>query len=366
MSMNKICIIGGGPAGLSSAIKAAESGFDVKLYEMGEIGDNVRCAEGFIDTLNLLEKPEAGIRFKVKEMLVRCSDETYKLDVSPIRLWMIDRREWQRHLADKARSLGVEILENYPVTPDILKKMKDEYLWIIDGSGVIPVTSRLYNFQWFYTKNCGVTFQYLIEGDFTFLHEKILAGLEPRYTGYYWIFPKGTYQANVGIGILKYEGQVLRHELDRILEKEGLTRDYGYTIKQAIGGLCPNVIPHKVVYDNIILIGDACGLTSPFHGGGIDLACISGKVAVEAVLEERVDTYKQELLKIIGDKLSLEQELVNFWEAAGFELVNRLLKRFSKYKKFPYLIMNPAKYSQQLITLLKILKNTEGKSKRVH
>ena len=222
---------------------------------MGEIGDNVRCAEGFIDTLNLLEKPEAGIRFKVKEMLVRCSDETYKLDVSPIRLWMIDRREWQRHLADKARSLGVEILENYPVTPDILKKMKDEYLWIIDGSGVIPVTSRLYNFQWFYTKNCGVTFQYLIEGDFTFLHEKILAGLEPRYTGYYWIFPKGTYQANVGIGILKYEGQVLRHELDRILEKEGLTRDYGYTIKQAIGGLCPNVIPHKVVYDNIILLG---------------------------------------------------------------------------------------------------------------
>ncbi len=364
MSANNICIVGGGPAGLSSAIEAAERGFDVTLFEMNKIGDNIRCAEGFIDTLNLLDKPEAGVRFKVREMLIRCSDETYKLDVSPIRFWMIDRGEWQRHLADKARSLGVKILENHPVTPDILSKIKDEFLWIIDASGVIPVTSRLYQFHWFYTRNCGVTFQYLIEGDFTFLNEKILAGLEPRYTGYYWIFPKDEYEANVGIGILKYEGQVLRHELDRILEKEGLTRDY--TIKQTIGGLCPNVIPNKIVYDNIILVGDACGLTSPFHGGGIDLACISGKAAVEAVSEGRVDTYKRELLKIIGDKLSLEQELVDFWEAAGFERVDVLLKRFSKHKKFPYFIMNPTKYSQQLITLLKILKYTGEKLKRVH
>lgn len=364
MSKNKICVIGGGPAGLTSAIKAAENGYDVTLYEKSKIGDKIRCAEGFVDTLELLQKPDTGIRFKVEEMLVKCRGKIHNIDTRQVRLWIIDREEWQRSLANKAHDLGVKILENHLVTPRFLREIKSEYEWIIDGSGVVPVTSRLYRFEEHYTNNSGVTYQYTIEGNFTNLYKRILVGLEPHYTGYYWIFPKSSHEANMGIGVLKYKGQTLRNELDRILEKEGITGDY--SIKQTIGGLCPNVIPKKIVYDNIILVGDSCGLTSPFHGGGIDLACISGKVAVETIMQNQVNTYKDKLLNIIGDKIFVEQELVDFWETVDFDVIDTLLGKFAGHEKFPYFIMNPTKHFKQLISLLKFLEYSKEKLKQIY
>jgi flavin-dependent dehydrogenase len=62
-----IAIIGGGPGGLSAAIRAAELGLKVVLYEKGKIGSGFKCAEGFIDTLGQLGRPEAGVLFKVEK-----------------------------------------------------------------------------------------------------------------------------------------------------------------------------------------------------------------------------------------------------------------------------------------------------------
>ena len=64
-----VAIIGGGPGGLCAAIRAAELGLEVDLYERGKIGDGIKCAEGFIDTLGVLERPEAGVLFKVERAL---------------------------------------------------------------------------------------------------------------------------------------------------------------------------------------------------------------------------------------------------------------------------------------------------------
>lgn len=353
MTKGKVCVVGGGPAGLFAAIEAAKRGFSVTLYEMGEIGENIKCAEGFLDSLNILGEPEAGVRFKVREMVVR-GKETYTIDMSPINLWMIDRKEWQKYLGEKAQRMGVEISENHPISPDDLERIKKEFRWIIDASGVFSVTSKLYGFKHFYTANSGVTVQYVMEGDFSYLKERILAGIEPHYTGYYWIFPKGPQIANVGMGVLRYKkGMVLRNELERIVEKEGLK---SYRILRSFGGLCPIAIPGRIVYDNILLAGDACGLTSPLHCGGIDLACISGMTAAAVIAEDRVSGYKDELWKVIGDKITLERELFEFWDSRGYDTVDALIRRFSRKKKFPYFLMNPTKYSRQLILLLKALK----------
>jgi len=60
-----IAIIGGGPGGLSAAIKAGELGLKVVLFEKGQIGSGIKCAEGFINTLSILERPEDGVLFIV-------------------------------------------------------------------------------------------------------------------------------------------------------------------------------------------------------------------------------------------------------------------------------------------------------------
>ena len=66
------------------------------------------------------------------------------------------------------------------------------------------------------------------------------------------------------------------------------------------GRLCPVRQVNKLVYQNIILTGDAAGLASPLHAGGIDTACISGKIAAQCILNGRVESYKDDLDKALG------------------------------------------------------------------
>jgi flavin-dependent dehydrogenase len=55
-----IAIIGGGPAGLSAAFRAAELGLKVVLYEKVKIGSHIRCAEGFLDSLKMIGRAGGG------------------------------------------------------------------------------------------------------------------------------------------------------------------------------------------------------------------------------------------------------------------------------------------------------------------
>lgn len=44
-----LAIIGGNPAGLSAAVRVAELGLEVILYEKGEIGSSIKCTETLIN-----------------------------------------------------------------------------------------------------------------------------------------------------------------------------------------------------------------------------------------------------------------------------------------------------------------------------
>ena len=175
---NSIAIIGGGPAGLSAAIRAAELGLEVVLYEKGKIGSGIRCAEGFIDTLGCLGKPESGILFKVESANFFAGKEHYVNFGEDHGFWMIDRSVWQKSLAKRALALGVSIVEQYPIGKNQLSKLSDDFSYVIDASGAPSVTSRKYGFVPDYLKNATLLAQYVVEGDFRFFgHEYIKSRL---------------------------------------------------------------------------------------------------------------------------------------------------------------------------------------------
>ncbi|MDI3533814.1 MAG: digeranylgeranylglycerophospholipid reductase [Thermosediminibacterales bacterium] len=354
----RIAVVGGGPAGLYSAIEGAKTGIKVTLFEKSKIGDEIRCAEGFLDSLKLLGKPDAGVRFKVENILVKVKKE-HKVDVSDVNLWMIDRKEWQNALVDNARKLGVDVLEYRNIKPEDLSKMKQEYDWVIDATGAPSLTSRLYRFKKFYIENCGLTVQYVMEGDFSKYGRNIKVIADTRNVGYYWIFPKGRDAkgveiANVGFGVFKRQKPFsLWENLNKMIELEKLDK---HKIVKRVGGICPVKAPKSLIYDNIILVGDAAGLTSPVHGGGIDLACISGKIAIQAIIEGDVSNYRKRLWKIIGNKLSLEQELLEYWAASDFDSLDSFVSFLSRNKKISSLFLNPIAYSRLLIYGMRLLK----------
>ncbi len=324
--MTKLAILGGGPAGLYAAMEGASAGCKVTLFEKNKIGGTIKCAEGYFDSLKLLEKPEAGILFKVKNIIISMGKE-YSVSCEPFRLWMIDRREWQKHLGQKARNQGVDIKEGCRISQKELKVLTDKFDWVIDTSGVMPVTSRAYNFKDFYRENSALAVQRILEGDFSKIGENVKVGIEPHIYGYYWIFPKGKNDqgkeiANVGMGIFNgHKGLSIQKELERVIKKEGL-ENYK-TIKKS-GGLIPIKSPDKLTYDNIMLAGDAAGLASPLHGGGIDLACISGKVAVQEALRGG-ENYNKRLWKIIGQKIQMERDLFMLWKKMEYNSFEEIL-----------------------------------------
>ena len=164
--MQKIAIIGGGPAGLTAAIEGAKNGLQVELFDQYAIGDNIRCAEGFFDTLNMLGQPKDGVRFKVEALDFKVKNEYSFETKNEVKLWMIDRQEWQIGLAKEARELGVTIHEHSPVSKDKFKELAGSFDWIVDSSGAPSVTSKAFGWQSFYKDTSCLTVQYTMHGDF--------------------------------------------------------------------------------------------------------------------------------------------------------------------------------------------------------
>jgi len=358
-SMAKLLVIGAGPAGLYAASEAARFGFEVTLCEKGKVGDNIRCAEGFFDTLKLLGKPEFGVLFKVEKLIVRAVS-TYQLSAHQLNLWMIDRASWQRKLADQLEELGVKVREDSPINPKDLAKLKKEYDFIIDASGAPSVTSRAYGFASFYKHNSGKTVQYTLEGDFSHIGNNLKVGLMPDFWGYYWIFPKSKNLANVGVGnFCSDEKDRLWDRLHKVLEEEGLS---GYKIVKKTGGICPTALPHTLVFENILLVGDAAGLTSPFHGGGIDMAIISAKEAVKAIASDWTK-YEKNLRAIIENKLKFEGLIVKIWRQRNLEEMDSLIASLKRYD-LDRLLANPKLingFSLQLLEKALVKKQTSTK-----
>jgi digeranylgeranylglycerophospholipid reductase len=323
-----IAIIGGGPGGLSAAIRALELGLKVVIYEKGQVGGGIKCAEGFIDTLGILGKPEAGILFKVKKVIFE-ADKAYPANFSgDYGIWMMNRSTWQRALAERARDLGASIEEDYPIDKRRLRELQETHRYVIDASGAPSVSSRLYGFVSTYLENAMLLVQYSVEGDFSFLGKNTIKIVyESQNMGFYWIFPKGRNKANVGVGrfhLNQKKGDLrLKEKLDDVLIKEGLD---GYMIQKKVSGFTPSSSVARLVWGNTILVGDAAALCSPLHGGGIDMACISGRLAAELIASNQISQYPTGLWGIIGKKLTMERRVRCLWHFFGYPFICGILK----------------------------------------
>jgi len=330
----RLAIIGGGPGGLYGAIAAARQGMEVVLFEKGEIGDHIVCGECIFDSLGLLEKPAAGLLYKVEAILFEAQG-VHRLAIRDYRnLWMMDRRAWQRDLATKAANLGVVIRSGEKINANKLSEIKRNYDWVLDASGAPSVTSRAYGFSREYQRECLLAYQYVLEGDFSHLQQTIKVGflshIKPEYLpGYYWIFPRDEQTANVGVvyagGDDRQFALEIKSLLHEVMEKESLG---AATVRSKGGGLIPASILPVLVHENIILVGDAAGLTSPLHGGGIDLACISGTLAVEAIMKGKqgVAAYRNNLLALMKDKIALESLIIKKMRRLSFGDFDDLLQ----------------------------------------
>lgn len=330
----KIAIIGAGPGGLYAALAAARKNIAVDLFEKRKVGEGIVCGECIFDSLGIMTRPGRGLLHSVEGLVLKGGGE-YRFPLGRHKpLWMLDRRIWQQDLSRQAQALGVRLHENAGVTAADLARMKKSYDWILDASGAPSVASRLYGFAREYVQECLAAHQVRLAGDFASLVPCIkvvfFPDLPARYQpAYAWVFPRDERSANVGVvcTVRKAQGPgrpEVKKMLANFLRREGLD---GASVLERGGGIAPARMISGLVYDNILLVGDAAGLTSALHGGGIDMACLSGVLAVQALRGGQAGAarYARWLARYMREKNALEKVTIGKMRSLTFDEFDQLL-----------------------------------------
>ncbi len=111
------------------------------------------------------------------------------------------------------------------------------------------------------------------------------------FPGYYWLFPAGNGTANVGLGValetLPAHGQTPAAMLQRLIREDPAlaARLANARLHGKFAGWPLITYNHRlpIVFNRVMLIGDAAGLINPLNGEGIQYALMSARWAAEAL-----------------------------------------------------------------------------------
>ncbi len=131
---------------------------------------------------------------------------------------------------------------------------------------------------------------------------------DPLYRGGYgWLFPKGE-TANIGVGVNRAMGGDPQQSLEHLLERLGIGR--GAVVGRTGGAVPCGGTVERLRVDNVLLVGDAAGLTHPITGAGILAAVVAGTLAGQAIVRAlragdlgRLDEYEAEWQPFMGGPL---------------------------------------------------------------
>ena len=337
-----LVVVGGGPAGSSTAFTAAKSGIKVALLEKeNSIAETVRTSGvTWIESIKEFGIPDNCYN-PIKNFSFVSPNNEVTISDSIATAAVLDVRKTYRWLADEAEKVGADIFVKININKVIKNKNNDivgvsgtgpngkiifHSKVIIDATGFASVISKAMGFvtQW---KRFGAGAEYEakvenVDPDTWWL----MVGQEYTPAGYAWIFPLGNNIVRIGVGVGKPESDVdPTQRLKKILEKQlGPIKKLGkITPIEFHYGLIPNDgLSRKTVFNNLILVGDSAGQANPLVLEGIRYAIkfgrVAGKVASDAIKNKKTDAdalypYEENWRNAIESKINSAGKVQNRW-----------------------------------------------------
>lgn len=286
-----VLVIGLGPAGASASLSAAKRGLSVAAIERKEVvGVPVQCAEFIPLPLSKYAQQADVILQKIDGMksILPSGSATH----TGFAGLMISRSAFDQALAREAQSRGanlhlsstlkrLDFSANTAWISTPLGLVEFHYQVLIAADGPHSAVTRALHLTPLQMVN---TRQYTVDLCHSYRDTDIW--LSDSYPGgYAWMFPKGKH-ANLGLGADKKWQADLKTPLDNLhrqLISQGVV---GEKISYRTGGAIPvGGLRENLVHHNILITGDAAGLTHPITGAGIAAAVISGERAGEAAAD---------------------------------------------------------------------------------
>jgi geranylgeranyl reductase family protein len=273
--MHDFVVVGAGPAGSRFARRAAGEGYDVVVFEQGEVGTPLACS-GHVSTdiwsftpagarEELLQNEITGARFHAGGP----ESDAYRFYKDEAVSNVIDRVGLDRTLAAAAREAGADVREGHTVL-DLTERRDHVTVEVRGPDGTDTHRGRM-------VAGCDGPRSRVREAVGLPDPEELLHGVlgftgEPDHQDFVdvhltvprffaWRIPRG--EAGVEYGLATPPGD------DVTAAFESFTDGYGVETDRRCSGLIPIGLPDTVTSGRVFLIGDAAGHNKPFTGGGI-------------------------------------------------------------------------------------------------
>ena len=346
--MNPVGIIGAGPAGLATAIRLRQEGFEsIVLEEHKTIGIPEHCS-GLVSTSGLKKlkiTPENSIQNNIYGAKIFSPNGTMiKIEKHSPVAHVINRKEFDQDLLKTARNKGIHVATGTKLIDVRNNTMfvqtdggrgemrKAEYIVGADGVNstvrhLIGLNTPKENFVHTVQAVCSGEFN----DDFVELH------LSDYSKGFFaWSIPISKTKAKIGIG------SILGDNVAGNYKKFIMDKFPNVRVGKASSSLIPYGQPLQgIVKDNLALVGDAAFQTKATTGGGIIFGMQSGNILAETLAgvfkkNGKLSDYEKKLSGI-NRELKMHWKIRNYFNSLSNEKIDKLFKKL-KDKDIEYFL----------------------------
>ncbi|MCU1364807.1 MAG: putative oxidoreductase [Ilumatobacteraceae bacterium] len=306
MNQRDLLVIGGGPAGAATAIRAARAGVRVTVFEKGPHGRDKVCGDGLtpravaaLQDLDIDISPAHridGLRMIAGKTTRELAWPTTDRFPSHGAVW--PRRKFDTYLIDLAIDAGAEV------------RFDTEALPVLDGGAVVgvsaggetftaPLTVLAAGAQGAAAKIVGAERDpdepfglairaYAETPRHAERHLEACLSLRDEHgvpvPGYGWMFPAGDGTVNIGVGALSTMQGFKKLNLNTLLDQyAAIVRD-----SWSLGAYLEKPRAWRLPMSSLrrhgrgwVAVGDAAGFVNPMNGEGIDYGLESGTLAAD-------------------------------------------------------------------------------------
>jgi len=366
MASPQVLVVGGGPAGASTAFWLAREGHDVTLVEKKEFPRNKTCGDGLTPRA-ILQLTEMGFDFDVPEFHRITGLRSYAgADLMLEMEWpqhsrfpdwggVIRRRDLDDQVARLAEKQGVKVREKTEAKPVVedgrlaavtltqdgnKERVEPDMVVIADGSlnrfGRALGTSRRKDYpmglaaRGYYSSPRSTD---------PFLESQLDMRDDSGASmpGYGWVFPLGDGTVNVGVGLLSTfkrwkhvnTTKMMNDYVDHSSPDYWDLGEHSKLSDPEGGKLTMSYSKGPLVGANWLVVGDAAGAINPWNGEGISYAYETGRFAAQYV-SESLGAGDPSLLhrypRRLDDEFGLYYKMARiFVKAIGYPAVMRTL-----------------------------------------